>query len=159
MKTRNAVVIASLLVIALSGCSHQTGTPFGEPMKPGARVVPVADVLASPEKYDGQTTRVAGIVTEVCEAKGCWLRLAPSADAEDAIFVKFTCPIEGRLIPLEAKGRPATVEGQIAVTELTVDEARHYAEDAGATPEEIAAITSPQMQVRAQSPGALVELN
>ena len=160
------------LLLGTLGCASQDGAAvgstgdaggrteaYGEPLQAGIAAVPVANVMAEPAKYAGQTKRLQGVVTEVCQVKGCWLRLAGSAEAEDGIFVKFTCPVDGRLIPMEAVGQSATVEGEIALTELTVEEARHYAEDSGATAEEIAAITAPQIQVRAKSPGAVVAWN
>jgi hypothetical protein len=40
---------------------------------------PIADVIAKPASFAGQTVRVEGVVTAVCEHMGCWMTLAPPA--------------------------------------------------------------------------------
>ena len=93
-------------------------------------------------------------MAEVCSAKGCWLALGGPQD--EGLFVKFTCPIEGRLIPMEAVGKPAVVEGTVTVVEMTEAEARHYAKDGGATETEIAKIVGPQKRITVASPSAKI---
>jgi hypothetical protein len=137
------------------GCAGKRAD-YGEPFKLSSLSTVSADeVLANPEKYDGRFVRVSGRVDEVCAHRGCWMRLA-AADADETIFVKFTCPVEGRLIPMEAAGRRAIVEGTLVVDEISEEEARHYKEDANASPEEIAKIVGPQKMVRMNSPAARI---
>ncbi len=151
------VGIASLGLFFASGCaSHGQYTPFGESMKLSDRdSIPVKDVLADPVKYAGQRIRVTGTVDEVCANKGCWIRLGAAKSAEN-LFVKFTCPVEGRLVPMSAVGRTAVVEGTLEIKKISEAEARHFKEDAGASPEEIAKIAGPQKQLRMNAPAALV---
>lgn len=132
------------------------GATFGEPLKlTDADAVPVAKVLADPAAYNGRFIRVTGNVSEVCKAKGCWMRLGETGGGE-ALFVKFTCPIEGRLIPMDAIGHKAIVEGTLEVTEISEAQARHLAEDAGKPADQIAKIVGPQKQIRFKSPAAKV---
>ena len=79
------------------------------------------------------------------------------SDGND-VFVKFTCPVEGRLIPMEAEGRTALVEGTLEVKVISEEEARHYRQDAGASPEEIAKIVGPQTEIKLNSPAAMIDL-
>ena len=94
-------------------------------------------------------------LNELAEVEA-FLPIIHGTDGED-VFVKFTCPIEGRLIPMDAAGKDAVVEGTIEVTEISEEEARHYREDAGATPEELEKIVGPQRTIRIQSPAALIQ--
>ena len=126
---------------------------FGSPTPADAApLVTVNQLMANPGNYDGKAARVSGTVAKVCAKKGCWLTLA-DADQE-GLFVKFTCPIDGRLIPADAVGKQAIVHGTIRVKEITEEEARHYKEDAGASAEEIAKIVGPQKQVTVAAPSA-----
>ena len=101
-------------------------------------VTPLARVVASPSEFDGQTVRIDGIVTAVCEDMGCWMSFAPENMPEGATFlVKVD---DGVIVfPVSAKGRrasaqgviqrvPGTAEGQEAANE----HARHAAAAAGA---------------------------
>ena len=130
---------------------------FGDSMRLSASETTCAkDVLADPTRYAGKFVRLAGEIESVCAHKGCWLRLAGPTKGE-TLFVKFTCPVAGRLVPMEAVGHRAIVEGTFEVTEVTQDEARHYAEDQKASPEEIAKIVGPQKEITLKAPAALVE--
>ena len=126
---------------------------FGEAPKGGdVPVVAVDQLLAKVREYDGKYLRVTGRVSDVCAKKGCWLKLGDG----EALFVKFTCPVGERLIPKEAVGKAAEVEGTVKVTQISEAQARHFKEDAGASPEEIAKIVGPQKQVTVASPSARV---
>lgn len=151
-----AVIVVSLSGLVLStGCS-MGGAEFGQPMKlSGWDTVALSTVLADVDAYDGRYMRVSGKVTAVCARKGCWMRMG-TGRSDETVFIKFNCPIEGRLIPMEAIGRRAVVEGTIKVVEVSQDEARHYAEDAGKSAEEIAKIVGSQKELRMTSPSARV---
>jgi len=131
-------------------------TNFGMPMKlADGDTVGIKTVMAAPGQFDGKFVRVAGKVDSVCQKRGCWLRLGDGSEA-DTLFVRFTCPIEGRLIPMEAVGKQAWIEGTFKVTEVSEDEARHYKEDAGASPDEVARIVGPQKSFQLSSPAARI---
>lgn len=130
---------------------------FGEPITvPVAETVKVSDVMKSPEKFVGKPIRITGTVRDVCEKKGCWATL--SEGSGEPLYVKFTCPAEenGRVMPMEARGRPATVQGVVKIKEIDEEEARHYAEDAGKSKAEIEKIVGPQKQVTVSSPSVQV---
>jgi hypothetical protein len=168
------VVLGMLLAAALVGCksdekksqTSQVDTKttaadstkyasFGEPMKmSNEAAVPVAAVLANASQYEGKMIRVSGNVSAVCEKKGCWLKMDDASGKE--LFVKFTCPVNGRLVPLEAKGKPVIAEGTLKIKDVTEAEARHYAEDAGRPQAEIDKIVGPQKQISLMAPSAKV---
>jgi hypothetical protein len=60
-------------------------------------------------------------------------------------------------MPQQIKGRDVVIRG-FAKREVTpVDELRHYAEDAGKSEEEIAAITEPQIALAFEADGVLIK--
>ena len=129
---------------------------FGEPLRMAEKdTIALATILADKPAYDGKSVRVSGTVSAVCAKKGCWLRMVGREGGED-VFVKFTCPVDGRLIPMAAVNHRVVVDGKITMGEITEELARHYAEDTGAGPEEIAKIVGPQKQISIQSPAARV---
>lgn len=149
-------LIPLLTLALLTGCAGNRAE-FGErPTARAEQTLSVAKVLHDPQAYEGKVVRVSGVVSDVCKPKGCWMELSePGADG--ALFVKFTCPIEGRLIPMEAVDHPATVQGKLVIEQVSVDELRHMAEDAGKPPAEVAKITEPQQRLRFESAYAEVE--
>jgi hypothetical protein len=57
---------------------------------------------------------------------------------------------------MEAVGKMASIEGTFHVTEISQDEARHYKEDTGASPDEIAKIVGPQKILKMAAPAARI---
>ena len=140
----------------LAGCTPKYAH-YGNPMTLTDRSTMSIDrLLADPDAYDGKYVRVAGTVNSVCEARGCWLTLI-GADECQQLLVKFTCPMEGQLISLEAAGNRATVEGTVELAEISEGEARHDREDEGATGKELAAVAGPQRQLRLTAAAARIE--
>jgi Domain of unknown function (DUF4920) len=130
-------------------------TSFGAPAtRPTEKTVAVSAVMSDAQQYSGKYLSLTGTVASVCPKKGCWLTL--SDQDSKPMFIKFTCPVDGRLIPMEAVGRPAVVEGLVKVVTLSETEARHYKEDAGASQEEIEKIVGPQTQITVMSPAAKI---
>ena len=150
------------VLIFLSAC-HGNGlrvATYGSPVTgESLKQVELGRVLESPDEYSGRTIEIRGEVVEVCQRRGCWIRMAPTgSNDKQGVFVKFTCPIEGeRLIPMTALGQPVRVEGTLIVETISEAERRHYASDAGATSEEIGNIVGSATQIRIASGAAHVE--
>jgi len=129
---------------------------FGDPMKlADGETVCIKKVLADPKAYDGKYVRIAGLVDSVCAKRGCWMRIG-DGEGKETLFVKFTCPVKGRLIPMKAVGHVAQVEGKLEITEVPEDYARHLKEDAGASKEEIEKIVGPQKMLKLSSKAAQI---
>lgn len=109
---------------------------FGAPI-PDTDPVAAADLLRSPESYVGKTILLEGAVAEVCQTKGCWMTMQ-AADKEMRIKFKDY----GFFVPKDCAGRTARLEGVLSLETTSVEEARHYLEDAGKH-EEALKITEP----------------
>ena len=98
-------------------------------------------------------TKVIAKVEEVCQTKGCWMRL--NLDDDKEIMVKFKD--YGFFMPKNIAGMDVIVNGKAFVNEMPVEELRHYAEDAGKSTEEIAAITEPKRTYSFEADGVLIK--
>ncbi|HEX9953553.1 MAG TPA: DUF4920 domain-containing protein [Rubricoccaceae bacterium] len=129
-----------------------------DPNLTAGEVLSVDDALAQSASLDGQTVRVAGTIRQVCQARGCWLTFS-TAQGQTLRVVTHDEGEEDRedlLFPMDASGRHAEVVGRLVVTEESVERRRHLAEDGGATPEAIAAITEPSRAVSLVATGARI---
>ena len=92
-----------------------------------------------------------GTIKEVCTKKGCWMTLSLENDSE--MMVRFKD--YGFFVPLDASGE-VLIHGKAFISETSVDDLRHYAEDAGASDDEIAAITTPKTSFNFEADGVLI---
>ena len=102
---------------------------------------------------DTATLKFASKVNSVCQAKGCWMKLA--LDPETETMVKFKD--YDFFVPKDIAQSDAIVEGKAYKEEMTVEDQRHYAKDAGKSEEEIAAITMPKMVYNFEAEGVLIK--
>lgn len=112
----------------------------------------MTEVYTNLKAGDTVYTKVIAKVEEVCQTKGCWMRLNLENDQE--IMVKFKD--YGFFMPKNIAGMDVIINGKAFVNEMPVDELRHYAEDAGKATEEIAAITEPKRTYSFEADGVLI---
>ena len=170
-------ILATIFLIALTimSCKEQEGandnafakaetainTLQDEYVSYGAQITPENSLTKSEvtERYaalaEGDTTIVKfeAPINEVCASKGCWMRL--DIANEEQVFVKFKD--YGFFVPTDTKNGTAIVEGKAYLEEVSVEELRHMAEDAGKSKEEIAAITKPERELRFMADGVLLK--
>lgn len=91
-------------------------------------------------------------VSEVCQAKGCWMKLDMGFDE-----IKVTFKDYGFFMPKNIAGEDVIVEGVAFIKEMSVEEQRHYAEDAQKSEEEIAQITEPKKTYSFEARGVLLK--
>lgn len=104
---------------------------------------------------DSIQTKMIAKVEEVCQAKGCWMKV--DLGNNEQVMVKFKD--YGFFMPKNIAGKEVIINGQAFVEEVSVNEQRHYAEDAGATPEELEAITQPKKTLSFLADGVLLVEN
>ena len=78
--------------------------------------------------------KFASKINSVCKAKGCWMKLDLENDKESMVKFKDY----GFFVPLNSDNREVIVNGKAYVTEVSIEELRHFAKDAGKSEEEIA---------------------
>ena len=93
---------------------------------------PISSILKDPRAYDGKRVLVEGLIIEVCETRGCWIRIASDKEFE---AIRFKVQDGVITFPMEAKGKLALAEGVVAITNLTreqaVEQAREMAKERG----------------------------
>ena len=76
---------------------------------------PIARVIEKPADFQGKTIRIEGVITEVCEAMGCWMALAadaPKSGQSDAKTVLIQVEHDGVIVfPVTARGHRAAAQG------------------------------------------------
>jgi hypothetical protein len=101
---------------------------------------------------DSVQTKIIAKVNDVCQAKGCWMRL--QVDNEHEMMVKFKD--YSFFVPKDITGKKVIVNGKAFVKEVSVEEQQHYAEDAGKSKADIAKITEPKRTYSFEADGVLV---
>ncbi|NAS32618.1 DUF4920 domain-containing protein [Flavobacteriaceae bacterium R38] len=101
---------------------------------------------------DSLTMKFTGVVKDVCKAKGCWMKL--DLENGEEVMVKFKD--YGFFVPTDIEGETVVVNGKAFVNEMSVEEQKHYAEDAGENPDEIAKIESAKKTYSFLADGVLI---
>lgn len=102
---------------------------------------------------DSINSKIRAKVNNVCQAKGCWMTL----DLEDGNEVMVKFKDYSFFVPKDIMGKDVVVNGKAYVKEVSVEEQKHYAEDAGKTKEEIAQITQPKRTYSFEADGVLLK--
>jgi len=125
---------------------------FGDDLTEGA----LSDLKKVELLYNSEgvfNTKFKAVVVEVCQAKGCWMKLDLGEDKE--VMVKFKD--YGFFVPKDIVGRDVIVEGEAYKEVTTIDELKHYADDLGDSKEKINAITQAE-EVRTLTANGVVVL-
>lgn len=95
---------------------------------------------------------IKGTCQSICQTKGCWLNVR-TEDGLD-LFIKFKG--YAFFLPRDIAGKTVILNGSAYYEIMSVEELKHYAEDAKKTKEEIDAITEPLKRLRYEATGAFV---
>ena len=101
---------------------------------------------------DSLEVKLVGKAAEVCQAKGCWMTL-PTADGK-SMRVRFKD--YAFFVPKNLGGHEVIVQGWAHREVVPVAYLRHYAQDAGKSEKEIAAITKDEQQLTFEADGVRV---
>ncbi len=158
--------ISSLLIISCKGQAPQTvdkalntqttytiEEAYGEQFEIGNVVSSVDQTIGLLTTQDTVEVVLEANVEAVCKKKGCWMNLVDiqNPSEENAFFVKFKD--YGFFMPLDSEGYRVLVKGKAYKEVTSIDELRHYAEDEGQSPEQIAKITEPMEELKILSTG------
>lgn len=158
------LLIASLATIALISCQSanseneksqeeaQAYMNFGDSTFSVENALTAAALIQEFE-ITGDTlySTVAGEITKVCTVKGCWM--ATAIDSSENLFVDYDYEF---LLPTNSQGQNMVMTGFAYWDSTSVAELQHYAEDRGASEEEIAAITEPTGEVKFKATGVKI---
>jgi hypothetical protein len=103
---------------------------------------------------EGDTVKaiVKGTVNSVCQKKGCWMKMDMGNNQTMMVHFKDY----GFFVPKDCSGKKITMEGIAFIDVTPVAQLRHYAEDAGKSPEEIAKITDDEKELTFEASGVIL---
>ena len=154
----------STVVFAQETATKKVSPPEGQALvgdSYGAKVSANAEQKAiSPKQLEKKLKKskkvenvaIKGKVTDVCDKKGCWLTV--ETENNEKFFVKMKD--YAFFVPTALKGKNVILEGNAETKVISVDEQKHYAEDAKKSQAEIDAITKPQEEIRFLASGIKV---
>ncbi len=142
--------MVSALVLSQEPVSAEKGVVYGSgSTAEGAIHVDDVEKNLKNNKYQGKVT---GKVVEVCQEKGCWMKIERSNG--EKLMVKFKD--YGFFMPKNIIGKEVELDGEATIKEVSVKQQRHYAQDAGKTKEEIEKIKEPKKELQFVAKGVLV---
>jgi hypothetical protein len=97
-------------------------------------------------------TKISGKVLEICTKKGCWMKLENAAGETTMVTFKDY----GFFMPTNIVGKTVVLDGVSKQEVTSVEEQKHYAEDAKKSKEDIAKITAPKKEIKFEAKGVLV---
>lgn len=153
MKNFNRVIrlLVVLALLPFASCAQQnSGDYFGKSFEVTA--LDKVDALKRIGAKDTISLQLQGTITEVCQAKGCWMKV-DLAEGEE-VFVRFKD--YGFFVPIDAAEKSTVLNGVAFVEEMSVEDQKHYAADKGATEEELKKITAPKKTYRFEADGVLI---
>ncbi len=124
---------------------------FGKPITPDGAIAS-SEILAKLEAEDSIYVKMQSKVSAVCKKKGCWMTVPLNDETEMRVRFKDY----DFFVPLNCEGKNTIVEGWAYKNVLSVATLKHYAEDGGATPEEIDAITDEETEYTFMADGVLM---
>ncbi len=147
------------LMIVTIGNAQPPDVPAEKGSKFGAEVtadktVSVEEMVKMLQTKEGDKkmdVKIEGVVVEVCQAEGCWLRMK---NGNGNIMVRMKD--HKWFVPTVLNGKTIVLEGTAEIKETSVAQLKHYAEDAGKSKAEIDAIKEPKKEVLVNAKGILV---
>jgi hypothetical protein len=153
MKGFNIILAVFLLLWSCKEQNSQAETPVKEAGEEVATVfgsafeadevksaTDMAEVITGLQQTDSLDVTFSGEVTEVCQMKGCWMKVTLGNGEE----MRVTFKDYGFFVPKDIAGKEVTLHGKAFIEEISIEDQKHYAEDGGATKEEIDQITAPK---------------
>lgn len=138
MKYSILIVLTALLSLSSFSKNTVAEKPFYGQKINATEAVPLEKVIKDYTKFKNKELVMEAMVDKVCTSKGCWMTLKGTQSEFRVKFQDYKF-----FVPLSLIGKRIWINGKIDRKILSVEDARHYLEDAGASKEKIAAITEP----------------
>ena len=163
-----SITLAIICILMLNSCKNKSQDAVVNPVKVekieyasfGKEIIADDAVSASSmaahykimKAGDSINSKIIAEVHEVCQAKGCWMRL--NLDDENEVMVKFKD--YGFFVPKNAQDKEVIVNGKAFVSVEIVAVLKHYAKDAGKSQAAIDSITEPKVTYSFMADGVLI---
>lgn len=120
---RMSLALLSIPLTSLLALAHAAGpASYGKPL-PAGTATPVSRAIADFDVHAGKPGLFSGRITQVCQAKGCWMILEDEGRTARVMFGDHAFAI-----PKDSTGR-AQVHGVLSRKALTPAQVKHLEED------------------------------
>lgn len=152
---------ASALALAFSAITAATAVAqskdYGKALTL-KEATPISSILKDPKAFEGKRVLVEGLIIEVCEERGCWIRIASDKAFES---LRFKVDDGVMTFPQDARGKSVLAEGVVKVRSLTreqaIAQAREVAKERGTLASfDSAKVKGPVTDVQLSGEGARV---
>jgi Domain of unknown function (DUF4920) len=148
------IVTLLAIIFAVNISFGQKYDSFGDKIKSNG-AISTSDLAKKATTQASVDAKVTGVVESVCQVKGCWMKVK----MDDGQTMRVTFKDYGFFVPKDIAGKTIVFEGNAKTKTTSVDELRHYAEDAGKSKDEIAKINEPKTELTFEANGVLVPKN
>jgi len=107
--------------------SFSVDQTFGGEVPVEGDAVTLEQAIANLEQGQEGFVKIQGEVTEVCQAKGCWMILV-----DGDTYARVTFEDYGFFVPIETSMQRSVIYGELSEHTLSGAQAEHFAQDAGA---------------------------
>ena len=90
----------------------------------------MAEVLAAPDRYADRALTLRGVVTAVCQRRGCWLELGGEGQAAGQ-GCRVVSEHHDWFVPRDAAGSLARVSGRLEVRTIPAAQVAHMESEGG----------------------------
>lgn len=155
------ILRASALALAFSAITAATAVAqskdYGKALTL-KEATPISSILKDPKAFEGKRVLVEGLIIEVCEERGCWIRIASDKAFES---LRFKVDDGVMTFPQDARGKSVLAEGVVKVRSLTreqaIAQAREVAKERGTLASfDSAKVKGPVTDVQLSGEGARV---
>lgn len=112
----------------------------------------IAQFATEMEGKDSLKVKIQAVAAEVCQNKGCWMKVQTA----DGSMMRIKFKDYGFFVPMDITGKNVIFEGVAFKDTTSVEDLKHYAMDGGQSEEEIAAITEPEINTSFLAEGVIV---
>ena len=148
------ILILTIVTSIFWSCDSSIGQQrnFGEKVDPSG-AIQMADLMKQMQSKESLAATVEGKVSSVCQAKGCWMKIETGTGES----IRVTFKDYGFFVPKDLSGSTIIMKGVASYNVTSVEELRHYAEDAKKSKEEIEKITEPKKELVFEAEGVLIK--
>ena len=142
MKKLTQYSAATLFLIFVIISAQAQTTSYGDELS-DSKAVKTTKLDKVMDGKEVLSIKLEGEISEVCQSKGCWM----TVNTGDGQTMRVTFKDYGFFVAKDAAGKKAVFEGEAKMETVDVATLKHYAEDAGKSEEEVAAINEPETKL------------
>jgi hypothetical protein len=145
-------ILVALFVVSTQFVAAQDVQHYGKKIDENG-AISMSELMEKTADGKELQVKVYGKVEEVCQTKGCWMLI----NKGDGTTMRVKFKDYGFFVPKNCAGKTAILEGKAFFRMVSVDELKHYAEDAGKSKEEIEAIKNPEKALAFEAEGVILK--